>query len=279
MLQSKRKKKMGDALVYLGLIALSIFSLFPFIWQLMSSMKTSVDLTKHSDKLLPTSFTLKNYANVFNNFGFLKFMGNSFVVSFMAMAVSMVLASLAAYSIVRFFPKLGSAITRTLIIAYMFPPILLAVPYFIVISSIGLANTLTGLIFTYLSFTVPFCIWLLTGYIRTIPIDIEEAARIDGASRWKTFYKVSLPLAAPGIVATSIFAFINAWNEFLFSLVLISSGSKKTVSVALYSLTGGETLQHGDMLAASVMVVLPTLILFIFIQRHLAYGLTGGAVK
>jgi multiple sugar transport system permease protein len=191
----------------------------------------------------------------------------------------MTLSSFAAYSIVRFFPNLGRIITRTLIIAYMFPPILLVIPYYMMISGIGLTNTFTGLVLVYLSFSIPFCIWLLTGYFRSIPIEIEEAAKIDGASRWKTFISIVLPLAAPGMVATGIFTLINAWNEFLFALVLISSGSKKTISVGLYSLVGGDTMEWGDMMAASVMVVIPSLIFFFIIQRHIASGLTGGAVK
>ncbi|MEG1640751.1 MAG: carbohydrate ABC transporter permease, partial [Ruthenibacterium sp.] len=180
---------------------------------------------------------------------------------------------------VRFFPKIANRITRLIILAYMFPPILLVVPYFTLMSSAKMTNSLMGLVIVYLSFTIPYCVWMLTGYFNDIPISIEEAAKIDGASKLKTFSKITLPLAAPGIVATAIFAFINSWNEFLYSLVLISSGAKKTVSVALYSLTGGETIRYGEMMAASVIVVLPSMLLFFLIQKRLVGGLTGGAVK
>ena len=161
----------------------------------------------------------------------------------------------------------------------MFPPILLVVPYFSLLSSFKLTNNLIGLVIAYLSFTIPYCVWMLTGYFASITSSIEEASKIDGANKFQTFYKITLPLAAPGIVATAIFAFINSWNEFLYSLVLISSGSKKTVSVALYSLVGGETLRYGEMMAASVLVVLPSMILFFVIQKRLVGGLTGGAIK
>ena len=163
---------------------------------------------------------------------------------------------------------------------YMFPPILLAIPYFILVSNLGLANTLPGLLMAYMSFTVPFCTYLLVSYFRTVPKDIEEAAMIDGLRRPGVFLHIALPLVAPGLVATAIFAFINAWNEFLYSLLIISSGDKQTVSVGLYSLKGGmETLQWGDMMAASVLVVIPSIVFFSIIQKSIVGGLTAGADK
>lgn len=279
MLQSRKKKFLADIVSYTVLSIMSIFTLLPFVWMLSSSLKTSEEITRSGINIIPKKITLINFDHVINNTDFLRYIGNSVIVSVLATIVSMTLASFAAYAIIRFYPKWGKVITRGLIMTYMFPPILLAIPYFMLISKLGLANTTQGLILAYLSFTVPFCTWLLLGYFRSVPVAVEEAAMIDGASRFKTFVKIVLPLTAPGLVATGIFAFINAWNEFLYSLVLISSGDKKTVSVGLYSLVGGETLQWGDMMAASVMVVIPSLIFFFIIQRHLASGLTGGAVK
>lgn len=274
-----KKNLVSDFLAYTVLIILALFCLIPFIWMLSTSFKTLPDIVKNSTKLLPEQFVWDNYRVVLTIVGFPRYLLNSLFVSILSMIVSMILSCTCAYSIVRFFPDFSKKITRLLMTAYMFPAILIVTPYFILMSEIGLTNSLLGLIIVYMSFTIPYCTWMLTGYFQSIPEEMEEAARIDGATRFQTFYKIALPFVAPGIVATAIFAFINAWNEFLYSLVLISSGSKKTVSVALYSLSGGETLRYGEMMAASVLVVLPSMILFFIIQKRMVGGLTGGAIK
>lgn len=278
-MKSVGKRSLSTVLAYLILILLSLFCVTPFIWMLSTSLKTLPDIMKNAARLLPDPITLDNYRLVLTVVGLPKYLLNSFIVSMSSMLLSMVLSGTCAYSIVRFFPKIAQKITRLLVTAYMFPPILLVTPYFILAAKIGIANSLGGLVIVYMSFTIPYCTWMLTGYFEGIPHEIEEAAKIDGASDFRTFWNIAAPLAAPGIVATAIFAFINAWNEFLYSLVLISTGAKKTVSVALYSLAGGETLRYGEMMAASVLVVLPSMILFFIIQKRLVGGLTGGGIK
>lgn len=279
MVISRGRKLLADTASYAALIILSVFTVFPLVWMVFASFKTASDLTQHSERLLPRQFTLHYYDRILNNTGFLQYMVNSLVVSICATLIALALSALAAYAIIRFYPSKGKIFTQTLIMAYMFPQILLVFPFFTLLSNLGLTNSLNGLILTYVCFSTPFCVWMLTGYFRSIPLEIEEAARIDGASRIRTFVSIVLPLAAPGLVATGVYTFINAWNEFLFSLVLISTGSKKTLSVGLYSLVGGETMQYGDMIAASSMFIVPSLVFFFMIQRHIASGLTGGAVK
>jgi multiple sugar transport system permease protein len=278
-MMGRKKRIAADIVTYVALSLLVIFAVFPFLWQIMTALKTMVEITGYPTRFFPEKPTLDNFRYVLKNLGFLTYIKNSVLVSLLAMAVSMVISSFGAYSLVRFYPSLSKKFTRVLITTYMFPPVLLAIPFFIVISTLGIANTLTGLIVAYMSFTVPYCTWLLVGYFKSIPEEVEQAAHIDGASKLRVFFSISIPLSAPGIVATAIFAFINAWNEFLYSLILISSGSKKTVSVAIYSLVGGETLEYTSLMAVSALAVLPTVILFLFIQRRLAYGLTGGAIK
>ena len=201
------------------------------------------------------------------------------LISLCTTLIAIVIASLAAYGIVRFFPKVGNTMSKVLVTTYIFPPILLAIPYSIVMAKMGLTNTRVGLIIVYLSFSIPYAVWLLVGFFKTVPIGIEEAAKIDGANKIQVFAKVVVPLVAPGIVATAIYTFINAWNEFLYSLILMNDTSKMTVAVALRSLNGSEILDWGDMMAASTLVVIPSIIFFCLIQNKISGGLSEGAVK
>ena len=189
------------------------------------------------------------------------------------------ISALAAYGIVRFFPRAGKMMTRILITAYMFPPILLAIPYSIIMGKTGLMNTRLGLVIVYMSFSVPYAVWLLTGFFRTVPLEIEEAGKIDGAGKMSIFFRIVLPIVAPGIVAVAIYTFINAWNEFLYSLILINDNTRMTVSVALKSLEGQEVLDWGTMMAASALVVIPSVIFFMVIQKKIARGLAQGSIK
>lgn len=211
--------------------------------------------------------------------GFAGNISNSLIIAISTTCIAIVVSSMAAYGIVRFFPKLGSIMSKVLVATYMFPPILLAIPYSMVMAKLGFVNTRVGLVIVYLSFSVPYAVWMLVGFFKTVPLGIEEAARVDGANKLQTFVRIVLPLVMPGIVATAIYTFINAWNEFLYSLILINSTDKMTVSVALKSLQGSEILNWGDMMAASALVVVPSVIFFMFIQNKIAGGMTDGAVK
>ena len=211
--------------------------------------------------------------------GFIVNIRNSVIIALFATLIAITVSSLAAYGIVRFFPRLGNIMSKVLVTTYIFPPILLAIPYSIVMGKIGLTNTRIGLIIVYLSFSIPYAVWLLVGFFRTVPIGIEEAAKVDGANKFTCFIKIVLPLVAPGIVATAIYTFINAWNEFLYALILINNTKKMTVAVALRSLSGAEILDWGDMMAASTLVVIPSVIFFFIIQNKIAGGLSEGSVK
>ena len=173
----------------------------------------------------------------------------------------------------------GKLLTRVLITTYMFPPILLAVPYSIIMGKFGLMNSRIGLIIVYLSFSVPYALWLLVGFFRTVPLEMEEAARVDGANKLQIFGQIVLPVVAPGVVAVAIYTFINAWNEFLYSLILMNSSEKMTVAVALKSLEGQEVLDWGVMMAASALVVVPSVVFFMLIQKQIAGGLAQGSIK
>lgn len=274
-----RKGKVGNAFCHLYLIILSLIAFFPLVWVLLCSVKSSGELTSNPTRFLPKHFTLDNFTHVIQDLGFAKNIGNSLLIAIITTCIAIVISSMAAYGIVRFFPKLGSIMSKVLVATYMFPPILLAIPYSMVMAKLGLVNTRIGLIIVYLSFSVLYAVWMLVGFFKTVPLGIEEAARVDGANKFQTFVQIVLPLVMPGIVATAIYTFINAWNEFLYSLILINSTDKMTVSVALKSLQGAEILNWGDMMAASTLVVVPSVIFFMFIQNKIAGGMTDGAVK
>lgn len=276
---TNQKEKIGNGLCHVYLIILSVIAFFPLVWVLLCSVKSSGELTANPTRFLPKHFTLENFTHVIQDLGFAGNISNSLIIAISTTCIAIVVSSMAAYGIVRFFPKLGSIMSKVLVATYMFPPILLAIPYSMVMAKLGFVNTRGGLVIVYLSFSVPYAVWMLVGFFKTVPLGIEEAARVDGANKLQTFVRIVLPLVMPGIVATAIYTFINAWNEFLYSLILINSTDKMTVSVALKSLQGSEILNWGDMMAASALVVVPSVIFFMFIQNKIAGGMTDGAVK
>ena len=264
---TNKKEKVGNAFCHIYLIVLSLIAVFPLVWVLLCSVKSSGELTSNPTRFFPKHFTLENFTHVIQDLGFAKNIGNSLIIAIITTGIAIVISSMAAYGIVRFFPKLGSIMSKVLVATYM------------VMAKLGLVNTRIGLIIVYLSFSVPYAVWMLVGFFKTVPLGIEEAAKVDGANKFQTFIQIVLPLVMPGIVATAIYTFINAWNEFLYSLILINSTDKMTVSVALKSLQGAEILNWGDMMAASALVVVPSVIFFMFIQNKIAGGMTEGAVK
>ena len=274
-----RKKYFASLISHIYLLLLCFFAIFPLLWIIISSIKGKGELTGNPTAFLPKVVTLEYYRHVIFDLGFIVNIRNSVIISLATTGIAITISSLAAYGIVRFFPKIGTVLSKVLVTTYIFPPILLAIPYSIVMAKLGLTNTRIGLVLVYLSFSIPYADWLLVGFFKTVPIGIEEAAKIDGANKIQVFMQVVIPLVAPGIVATAIYTFINVWNEFLYSLILINDTSKMTVAVALRSLNGSEILDWGDMMAASTLVVVPSIIFFCLIQNKIAGGLSEGAVK
>ncbi len=275
----RTRLSIGSSVSYLYLSILSVVAAFPLLWILLSSVKSKGELTGNPTSFFPKEITFDYYRNVLNQLGFITNIGNSLLIAGVTTLMTIVIASLGAYGVVRYFKRFGKAMTRVLITTYMFPPILLAVPYSIIMGKIGLMNTRVGLIIVYLSFSVPYAIWLLVGFFQTVPLEIEEAGKIDGANKLVVFLRIVIPIVSPGIVAVAIYTFINAWNEFLYSLILINDNKKMTVSVALKSLEGQEVLDWGTLMAASALVVVPSVVFFMIIQRKIAAGLAQGSIK
>jgi len=272
-------RRLSAAPAYAFLTVLAIVSVFPLLWIVTSSFKGSGELANDPIGFWPTAFTFDHYTHVLFELGVLRNLGNSLVIALSTTVVTIFVSATGAYGIVRFFPRVGQRLTQVLISTYMFPPILLAVPYTLIMISLGLINTYAGLVLAYLSFSIPYAVWMLTAFYQTVPIEIEEAAQVDGAGRFRVFATIASPIVAPGIVATAIYTFINSFNEFLFALLFINNSDRMPISVALYSLSGSEVLDWGAMLAASVVVVVPSVFFFLLIQRYIAAGLSEGSVK
>ncbi|MBS5144955.1 MAG: carbohydrate ABC transporter permease [Butyricicoccus pullicaecorum] len=275
----KKGQRAGTIVSNVYLIILSIMAIFPLIWLLVSAFKSSSEILNNPTKILPIQWTLENFRTVLDTLKFTVNIRNSLIVAGTTTVIAIVISSLGAYGIVRFFPKLGNVMTKFLVTTYMFPSIMLVIPYAMVMSSLHLTNTRIGLVLVYLSFSVPYAVWMLVGFFKTVPIGIEEAARIDGANKLQIFGRVVLPLVAPGIVSTAIYVFINAWNEYLYSMILMSSSDKTTISVAVKTLEGADILNWGSLMAACAIVVVPSILFFCLIQNKMAGGLSDGAVK
>lgn len=274
-----RRGWFGDTASYVYLTVLSAIAAFPLFWILLSSIKSKGELTRNPTVIFPQEISFENFQIVFEQLKFGTNIKNSIIIAGSTTLIAITISALGAYGVVRFFPKFGKVMTRVLITTYMFPPILLAVPYAIIMGKMGMMNNRAALVVVYLSISVPYAVWLLVGFFQTVPIEIEESARVDGANKLQVFFRVVLPIVAPGIVAVAIYTFINVWNEFLYSLIMINSTNKMTVAVALKSLTGQEVLDWGVMMAASALVVVPSVVFFMLIQKKIAGGLAQGAIK
>lgn len=274
------RKKTGVMLLsHLFLIVLCAAAAFPLLWLLTSAFKSGQEMLSRPTAIFPKRWTLENFQTVLFTLKFAGNVKNSVIIALSTTVIAITVSALAAYGIVRFFPRFGSVMTKVLVTTYMFPAIMLVIPYAVILSKTPLTNTRAGLILVYLSFSVPYAVWLLVGFFKTVPLGIEEAARIDGANRWQVFCRVVLPLVAPGVVATAIYTFINAWNEFLYAMILTSSSDRTTISVAIKSLEGADILDWGALMAACALVVIPSILFFCMIQNRISGGLSDGAVK
>ena len=256
-----------------------LFVLFPFYWVVITSLKTTPQISQRRSIFWPDPFTGEQYRSLIQDTPFLLWLANSVFVAAAATAISVAFASLAAYALSRLKFRGAGLLTTFLLITYLLPGTLLFIPLYQILSTIGLINSYAALIATYPTFLLPFATWVLLGYFRSIPVELEEAAMIDGASRLYAFWKITLPLAAPAILAITLFAFTTAWNEFLFAFVFITSESLRTLPIGLQSMVVGDILPWGKLMAASLLTAVPVAALYIYAQRYLAEGLTVGGVK
>lgn len=254
------------------------FALAPFAWMLLTSIKPNADLSQFPVRYLPSSTTFEHYRTLIQRTSFPVNLLNSLIIACGAVLLGLATSVPAAYSFSRFrFAGRRTLMTGFLVIN-MFPIVLLIIPLFVLMRTLGLIDTFLGVIIGHSTFSIPFSIWMLVSYFNAIPRDLDEAATIDGASRLQTIRLVVLPLVMPGIVTTAIYVFITSWNEYLFAMML-SGETVRPVTVALQLFIGEFTVQWGILTAGGTIIALPVTILFLFVQKRLVGGLTAGAVK
>ena len=273
----RRESRASTVAKIVGSIALVAFAVFPAYWMLTTAL--DADAATRGSRLVPTSLTGENFARVFTDGDFGRFILNSVVVATATVAISAVVSLLAAVAVARFRFRFRTAILVMILIVQMVPLEALVIPLFLQARTLQMLNSLLGLVIVYLAFSLPFAIWTLRGFVAAVPQEIEEAAYMDGASWGRMFRSVLLPLVAPGLVATSIFAFITAWNEFIFALTFMQDSELYTVSVGLRTFFGQNTNDWGAIMAASSIITVPVVVFFVLIQRRMTSGLASGAVK
>ncbi|GAD34591.1 predicted protein [Microbacterium sp. TS-1] len=270
----------ATVLMYLALAGYLIFLGFPLLWLLSASFKSTRELNSLAVNLIPQQWDFGNYIAALERQNLITAAGNSVLVSIVTMIVAVLLSMPMAYALARLKGRLRAAGTVWILVSQVFPTILIIIPLFLVLRSLQLNDTLFGLILVYVTFTMPFTLWMLQGYVAAIPPELEEAAEMDGAGRFTILRTVILPLLMPGLVATAMFTFVSAWNEFFLALVLIQSPELYTLPIALRSFLGAEgQTQLGPLAAGAILATIPSLIIFGILQKKLTGGMLAGAVK
>ena len=271
--------KAWKAATVIGLGVFALVVLVPFWWIASMSFKTYEQIQFATSIYVPRPFTWENYTGLWVETRFPLWLRNSVVTAVLVTVVTTVVSCLSGYAVARLrFPG-RETVASLILILYLVPPALLFIPLYRVLTELGVTNSLFSLVLSYPTFTVPFCTWLLIGFFKALPAELEEAALVDGAGRLQALRRVLLPLAAPGIVASAIFAFTLSWNEFLYALVFIQDERSITVPVGLNLLIYGDVFHWGQLMAASVITTIPVVALYMFIHRWMVEGLAAGSVK
>ncbi|MER7953819.1 carbohydrate ABC transporter permease [Streptomyces sp. NPDC096030] len=276
-LRTSRPARLGQ---YLALLAYLVFLAFPFLWLVSTAFKPATELGSLHPTWIPEDPTLANFRQAFDEQPLLRAAANSLIAALAAALIAVVIATPMAYVMARHRGRLSSAATGWVVISQAFPFVLVIIPLFLVLKNLHLINSLFGLVLVYVVWSLPFALWMLAGYVRAVPAELEEAAAVDGAGRLRTLVSVTAPLLAPGIVATALFAFITAWNEFFFALVLLKTPEKQTLPVVLSHFLGAEGVADlGPLAAAAFLATIPSLVIFAVIQKRITGGMLAGAVK
>ncbi len=266
-------------ILYLGAILLALQAAFPFFWMVSTSFKPPSEVFAQPPSFIPQDPTWENFSRLFSATAFLVYFKNSLVVSGLSVLLTMVVSAASAYSLTRFQYLGREKIAGLILCTYMFAPIMVVIPFFILVKKAGIENTHFALVLAFTSFCLPFTLWLMRAFFATIPLELEEAALVDGAGRVRAVIHVVLPLALPGVIATSIFTFILAWNDYIFTRILITSDELKTLPVGVQDLFHSALIDWGLIMAAGMMITIPALVFFLSVQRYLIRGWGAGGVK
>lgn len=288
MSHSRSGNLLSPWLRWVLLVFYLVFTLAPMVWLLLSTIQPQASLLRIPPQLIPESITFQNYVDIFQPAAFGENSGqstfflalrNSLIVSVGATTVAMLLGTLAAYAFARLNIPRRRALLLIVLATQLLPAVSIIIPLFRMFKSVDLLNTVFALILAYSTFSIPFVVWIMAGYFTTVPYELEEAARIDGASRFQSFLRIAIPLAAPGLAATAIFTLLNAWDEFFFALVFTATYQSKTVPVALAEFIGRHSVNWGMLVTGGFIASLPPIILSLLFYRYIVSGLSAGGVK
>ncbi|MFJ8475289.1 carbohydrate ABC transporter permease [Kitasatospora sp. NPDC094011] len=271
----RRNRRIANAV---GLLAAAVMA-FPVYWMVLTAFRPASQILHLPPQFWPSSVTLDNFRRAVSSDGFWSNVRSSVVIGVGTVLISLVIGTLAAFAVARFAFAGRRALVLALLCVQTIPLIALVIPVYLLLNDLALTDTLTGVILTYLAFALPFTVWMLRGFIVAIPPELEEAAMVDGCGRLGAFRRVTLPLLAPGLVATSIFALVQAWNEYVLAYVLLSSNSKRTLPIWLVSFQTSFGTDYGGLMAGATLTALPVVVAFLLVQRRIAAGLATGAIR
>ena len=279
MLTRVQRRLVAKAALLVALVIGALFAGLPVLWMLSSSFKPNTDIFQYPPRLIPQTFTFDAYTTIFTDPTKVQFFINSYFVSLSVTFLTLLVGVLAAYAFSRFEFPFKSVLNVVIVSVQAVPPITLLIPYFGLIIFLGLYNTYQGLILTYMVFTLPYAIIMMTGYFNTLPRELDEAVKVDGGSSWTALWRVLVPISVPGLVSVGIYTFMIAWNEYLFALTLTKTVEMRTVPIGIQLLMGQHSYEWNQMMSMSILGCIPVLLLFLFFQRYFIGGMTAGAVK
>lgn len=279
-MSTRPKFSIGLSLQYVAVVGYILFLGFPFLWMFITSLKTPIELLELDQSLIPKGFYIQNYIDILEKRGLVQSTINSLIVAFASTILTVLVAVPAGYAMARLRKVYAKAATGWILFSQVFPLSLVIIPLFMAIRTLNLLDSLQGLVLVYIVANLPFALWMLRGYVASIPVELEEASAIDGASMFKILRFIIIPLLTPGIVATSLFTLLNSWNEFFFALVLIQSPERETLPLTLARFVGSEgQVLLGPLAAGAFLATIPSLVVFGIIQKRISSGLLAGAVK